>query len=94
VPGSTSGIRCPVRSPDWIRLLLGAVTILAGIAVLADVAFASLVSRGHHLRCGCVPHAPVFVTLIWPAIGGYCATPVQTRLLINPAPTARNAVGP
>jgi len=33
-----------VRPPGWVRLLLGGVMILAGLAVLADVAFASLVS--------------------------------------------------
>lgn len=34
----------PARPPAWVRVLLGAVMILAGAAVLADVAFASLVS--------------------------------------------------
>ncbi|MBO1905454.1 HdeD family acid-resistance protein [Microvirga sp. 3-52] len=34
----------PPTPPGWVRLLLGAVMILAGVAVLADVAFASLVS--------------------------------------------------
>jgi uncharacterized membrane protein HdeD (DUF308 family) len=39
-----SGTRSPVRPPGWVRLLLGIVMILAGVAVLTDVAFASLVS--------------------------------------------------
>lgn len=34
----------PPRPPGWVRLMLGAVMILAGVAVLADVAFASVVS--------------------------------------------------
>lgn len=44
MPGSTSEIGNPVRPPGWVRLGLGIVMILAGGAILADVAFASLVS--------------------------------------------------
>lgn len=42
VSGPANGT--PMRPPGWVRLVLGAVMILAGVAVLADVAFASLVS--------------------------------------------------
>ncbi|HEV2566541.1 MAG TPA: DUF308 domain-containing protein [Microvirga sp.] len=34
----------PARPPGWVRVLLGAVMILAGAAVLADVALASIIS--------------------------------------------------
>lgn len=34
----------PARPPGWLRVLLGAVMILAGAAVLADVAFATIIS--------------------------------------------------
>ncbi len=41
---SLSGTRGPMRPPGWVRMLLGIVMILAGFTVLADVAFAPLVS--------------------------------------------------
>jgi len=41
---SQIGTAIPVRPPGWVRLGLGIVMILAGGAILADVAFASLVS--------------------------------------------------
>jgi len=44
MPGSTGEIGNRVRPPGWVRLGLGIVMILAGAAILADVAFASLVS--------------------------------------------------
>ena len=42
--GAGSGVRNPERPPGWIRLLLECVMILGGIAGLADVALASLIS--------------------------------------------------
>ena len=42
--GARSGVRNLERPPGWIRLLLGSVMIVGGIAVLADVALASLIS--------------------------------------------------
>lgn len=41
---SLAGTGSPVRPPGWVRLILGGLMILAGLAVLADVAFASLIS--------------------------------------------------
>lgn len=45
IPDTASGVtKCtPMRPPGWVRLMLGAGMILVGVAVLADVAFASLV---------------------------------------------------
>ncbi|WQO32043.1 DUF308 domain-containing protein (plasmid) [Microvirga lotononidis] len=46
LPDTTSDVTegPPMRPPSWVRPMLGAVMILAGVTVLADVAFASLVS--------------------------------------------------
>ncbi|MEZ0170733.1 HdeD family acid-resistance protein [Microvirga sp. TS319] len=41
---SLSRTRNTQTPPGWVRLMLGLVMVLAGVAILADVAFASLVS--------------------------------------------------